>query len=148
MIWFWFLQKPSRLARSYALFAFRLNFDPENHKIFFIGSVVQFDHFKLLPEAQQLRLNPGILWGSLKILQSSPPGLPKNLNIAFGPSWRRLSAMLARFSAILGVLEPSKPLQSPPEACQKNTEIYMIFNDFQYSDNSESLAVLDTSQRI
>ena len=119
MVWFRFLQKPSRLARSYALFAFRLNFDPENHKIFFIGSVVQFDHFKLLPEAQQLRLNPGILWGSLKILQSSPPGLPKNLNIPFGPSWRRLSAMLARFRAILGVLEPSEPLQSPPEACQK-----------------------------
>ena len=70
-------KKLSRLPRSYALFAFRLNFDPENHKIFFIGSVVQFDHFKLLPEAQQLRLNPGILWGSLKILQSSPPRPPQ-----------------------------------------------------------------------
>ena len=102
MLWFRFLQKFSRLPRSYALLAFRLNFDPENHKLFFIGSVVQFDHFKLLPEAQQLRLNPGILWGSLKILQNSPSRLPqKCFDIPFGPFWRHLSAILAHLSAIL-----------------------------------------------
>ena len=47
-------------ATAKTLQDFRLSFDPENHNIFFIGSVVQFDHFKLLPEAQQLRLNRGI----------------------------------------------------------------------------------------
>ena len=129
-------KKLSRLPRSYALFAFRLNFDPETHKIFFIGSVVQSDHFKLLPEAQQLRLNTGILLGFLKILQSSPPGHPKNLNITFGPSWRRLSAILAIFRAILGVLEPSEPLQSPRSIQTILIFLYfsMIFNIWTFSN--------------
>ena len=67
----------------------------------------------------------GVLWRFYKAL---PPGLPKNLNITFGPSWRRLSAILAWVRAILGVLPPSEPLQSPLKAAKKHWNLH----DFQW----------------